>query len=311
MPSESQKQPTGPALDLISRINHLALLLKNLPLTLPLDPDHSTYKFGIDPDDEREEGLYYAFNHNLEVCFGTHKLQGKQLHFKERGDSGCYQNLIKMFKKVAKELPDQREFLREHWLERLITAANATGAKIPDKCVLLLDFQQNNKWYSCRRKAAQPVPTKECSESLLTGSIQEKKRELSELTDGEEIEDVTDDVIFKKARVDQQRLRETTTQRSLDFYKWPKLDKEEKLEHSQKEFAKMRDDMDAFRTAEEEKRTLKKQHTRELARERQQRHRDRLKSRKAAHAGKPVRDALKSSAFIVDIFLAGVASRLT
>ncbi len=62
---------------LISRIDHLALLLKHLPNSLPLNPTDSLYRFGLDPDNEREEGLYYAFNRNLEICFGTHQLQGK------------------------------------------------------------------------------------------------------------------------------------------------------------------------------------------------------------------------------------------
>jgi len=135
----SQMQPTGPSSDFISRINHLALLLKNLPLNLPLNPANSTYNFGLDPDDEREEGLYYAFNRNLEICFATHQLQGQPLRFKERGD--CYRNLIKMFKRVAKELPKERDFLRQHWLERLITAACDTGAKIPDKYVPQLNVE--------------------------------------------------------------------------------------------------------------------------------------------------------------------------
>ena len=134
MTSESHVQaPKGPSSVFISRIDHLALLLKHLPDSLPLNPTDSLYRFGLDPDDEREEGSNYAFNRNLEICFSTHQLQGNGLKLTEHGE--CYSTLIAMLKRVAKDLPDQRDFLREHWLERLIKAAQDAGAKIPDKCV--------------------------------------------------------------------------------------------------------------------------------------------------------------------------------
>jgi hypothetical protein len=131
MSSKPQVQSTGPASDLIARIQHLASLLHNLPETLPLNPPETRYHFAFDPNNVCDEGLYYAFNRNLEICFGTHELVGGKIPLTQRGT--CYENLIKMFKKVAKDVPEERKFLREHWLERLIRAAHHAGARIPDK----------------------------------------------------------------------------------------------------------------------------------------------------------------------------------
>jgi hypothetical protein len=78
--SQSMTHPTntlalhGPASSLISRINHLGELLKNLPLNLPLNPLQSCYSFGLDTEKISEEGVWFAFNQNLEANFKTHKL---------------------------------------------------------------------------------------------------------------------------------------------------------------------------------------------------------------------------------------------
>jgi hypothetical protein len=128
VPSKPQQ---GPSSKLISRIHHLAELLNNLPLGLPLDPPSSRYEFGLDSELIEEEGVWFAFNRNLEVCFETHKLApGGTIVFSERGKR--YQQLIRMFKLTAKQLEKDtdRNFLREVWLERLITAAKLQGAKI-------------------------------------------------------------------------------------------------------------------------------------------------------------------------------------
>ena len=50
----------GPPSQLISHISHLDNLLKNLPTTVPLDPELSCYKFGPDDEDVKEEGMWYA-----------------------------------------------------------------------------------------------------------------------------------------------------------------------------------------------------------------------------------------------------------
>jgi len=94
----------GPSSELISRINHLGNLLKNLPKSLPLNPHdpESSYNFGLDMEMVEEEGVWYAFNRNLEVCFETHKIApGGTIIFRERG--------------VRKDA--DREFLRETWFQ--------------------------------------------------------------------------------------------------------------------------------------------------------------------------------------------------
>lgn len=121
----------GPPQELISRINHLGNLLKFLPDSLPLDPPDSKYYFGLDTDDVEQEGVWYTFNRNLEVCFETHKIPaGGTIVFCERGPRLV--NLIKTFKNAITKLTvdADRTFLKEVWLERLIKAAELQGAKI-------------------------------------------------------------------------------------------------------------------------------------------------------------------------------------
>jgi len=74
--------------ELISRISHLGNLLKNLPGNLPLDPpqSESCYSFGLETEPVEEEGVWFAFNRNLEVCFETHKIPaGGSIVFREQG----------------------------------------------------------------------------------------------------------------------------------------------------------------------------------------------------------------------------------
>ncbi|KAN0094445.1 hypothetical protein V8E55_002732 [Tylopilus felleus] len=66
---------SGPSSALIARIHHLQHLLENLPAyQLPLNPVESTYQFGLDVEHVAEEGMWYALNRSLEVCFETHKI---------------------------------------------------------------------------------------------------------------------------------------------------------------------------------------------------------------------------------------------
>ena len=127
-------QQNGPPAELISRINHLGSLLENLPVTIPQASRESRYGFGLDAEHVVEEGPWFAFNQNLEVCFKTHKIpRGGTIIFRERGS--CFNDLIKMFKDTVKRLTKDTEceFLREVWLERLIKAAELQGAKIPKR----------------------------------------------------------------------------------------------------------------------------------------------------------------------------------
>ena len=153
----------GPSSELISRIHHLQQLLENLPTHLPLNPAESTYYFGLDMDMELvdEEGVWFAFNRNLEVCFETHKLgAGKMIIFQERGTR--YDALIQMIKATVKALPNDKErtFLREVWLKRLIKAAKLQEAKVLAKWVVIRCNPRHprhspstgeNKWLATRR----------------------------------------------------------------------------------------------------------------------------------------------------------------
>jgi hypothetical protein len=137
MTHKNNKEPqNGPPAKLISRINHLGNLLKNLPGNLPLDllQSKSCYSFGLETELVKEEGVWFAFNRNLEVCFETHKIPaGGSIVFWEWGQR-C-KVLIKMFKETVKALTKDADcdFLREVWLEQLITAVEMQGAKVPKK----------------------------------------------------------------------------------------------------------------------------------------------------------------------------------
>jgi hypothetical protein len=84
----------------------------------------------LDADDVKEEGTMYAFNRALEIVFQTHKLRGDTLVFAERGKRVL--GLEKFIKKIVKDitLPEARSH-QVRWIERLITAARDSGAKLP------------------------------------------------------------------------------------------------------------------------------------------------------------------------------------
>ena len=127
-----QAPKNGPSSQLISCINHLGNLLKNLPENLPLNPAVSCDSFGLDTKHVAEEGVWFAFNQNLEACFETRKLvANRTIVFRERGR--YFDALVKMFKETVKALlkDTDRDFLREVWLEQLIKAAELQGAKLP------------------------------------------------------------------------------------------------------------------------------------------------------------------------------------
>lgn len=128
------KIPKGPPQELISRITHLHNLLCNLPKTLPENPPHSLYQFHLDKDRLKQGGYFAAAGHALELSFETHLLhiQGRPIRFSERGER--HDELQKFLKKAVKEMtPGERDSFKEAWIERLITAAIDSGAKIPRK----------------------------------------------------------------------------------------------------------------------------------------------------------------------------------
>lgn len=135
MPSPDTNSASGPPAALIARIDHLGTLLKGLPATLPVDPPdtETKYFFGLDQDEVAEEGVFAALTRNLERCFQTHvQPPGGTLKFTERGKR-CV-NLVKVLKTAMRNLsPAEREVIVETWVERLITAARNSGAKIARK----------------------------------------------------------------------------------------------------------------------------------------------------------------------------------
>ena len=126
----------GPSSQLIAWLNHLQNLLKHLPDTLPLNLMPSHYGFGLDNKAVAEEGVWYAFNHNMEVNFETHKMwhdkSGSPV-LREQGE--CWIQLVQTMKDTIKMLTKDEEhnFLCKIWLEQLIRTAEAHGAKIPSK----------------------------------------------------------------------------------------------------------------------------------------------------------------------------------
>jgi len=128
------KLPLGIPQELEAQIKHLSKLLRSLPTALPTDPPDadSTYHFYLDPYDVANEGGLYAFNRRLEVAFETFKLHGKTLVFKEQGKRLA--ELEAFLRKSIKQntLPEARNH-QVRWIERLITAAQDSGAKIVQK----------------------------------------------------------------------------------------------------------------------------------------------------------------------------------
>lgn len=126
---QTSKQVTGPPAQLVSRINHLSRLLENLPEHLPKDPVGTSYDFYVDADLLKVEGLWYAVNHRLEVCFRRHEARNGHLIIEER--SSRFPALIDMLKEAVKKCPAEREMIHDIWVERLIRSAEEAGGKVP------------------------------------------------------------------------------------------------------------------------------------------------------------------------------------
>ncbi|KZV74581.1 hypothetical protein PENSPDRAFT_662242 [Peniophora sp. CONT] len=129
----------GPAQKHVSRLKHLETLLRYLPISLPDNASESLYVFGLDKDNITDGGLWQTLNHNLECCFQTHKLRGKPLKFTERGTRLV--SLITVLKTAIfdNENNTEREPIHTGWLNRLVKAAEDSGARIPLTCVRLSD----------------------------------------------------------------------------------------------------------------------------------------------------------------------------
>ncbi|KAE9393905.1 hypothetical protein BT96DRAFT_958958 [Gymnopus androsaceus JB14] len=120
----AQKEPIPKELD--THLKYLKDLLSNLPSHLPLSPSPSNHRFSLDDDDVKEEGYGYALNHCLELTFKTSSLgSGGKLVIQERGH--CFTDLMTI----------DRDFYVLRWVDRVIEAALAAGAKIPKRKLVL------------------------------------------------------------------------------------------------------------------------------------------------------------------------------
>ncbi|KAJ7084664.1 hypothetical protein C8R44DRAFT_894109 [Mycena epipterygia] len=265
-----RQKPFGPSLpvgiprEMNTRINHLTSLLKSLPSSLPLDPAESTYHFKLDPDDVKEEGGAYAFNRALELAFQTHKLRDSTLVFTERGKRVLALEIF--LKKTVKEmtLPDARSH-QICWVERLITAAKDSGAKIPPPKRLLADSDEEQQ-----------------------ESRPQKKKYISvESSDDEHASDMQP-LCTTSSPIDQ-RTPATATQPTATIRSVPqrqatlfqlgckKLDPKEAAAQRKKHLDAKREKMQAAAERQKQAKIRTAAHTAELNRERQQRFRDRKK----------------------------------
>jgi hypothetical protein len=255
------KPSKGPSQALVSRIDHLRTLLSHLPETLPLNPENSTYHFGIDEERVEERGVLGAFSHNMEICFRTFERQDSLgLRFTERGDRVL--NLVTVMKSAVKKMSEaERSAFKDAWLERFITAATASGAKIP------------------------PRPKRKASASTLTDKLQpaKKAKEIVISSDSEPEADSppSRDIVMtvpvalesgpavSRPRVSiPQTLKQSTLDGSLK-----RLTEAEKAAASKRDRREREDALQEAQEREEQQREKAKQRKLELNRERQRRFR--------------------------------------
>lgn len=120
---------TGPAYEQVQRINYLSSLFHGLPSTLSENP--SAYPISINEEKLEEGGSFAALGHALELTFNTWSTPNIVLS--ERSDAALDQ-VIKTIKAHFKTMASsEREAFLATWVERLVTAAKAAGAKPPAK----------------------------------------------------------------------------------------------------------------------------------------------------------------------------------
>ncbi|KAJ7702058.1 hypothetical protein B0H14DRAFT_2648180 [Mycena olivaceomarginata] len=145
---------TGSPQALIYRIEYLQKLLKHLPLSLPLDPEDSAYRFYLDEDRVAEAGTVFPeAGRALEISFGTWK-RDVVLKFEERG--ARVMALAPFLKAVVKRMSaGEREAFENAWIERLIKAAKESGAVVPSS-----SLQARERDAEDREPSDQPPPKK-------------------------------------------------------------------------------------------------------------------------------------------------------
>ena len=262
----AQKMSTGPPQELISRIAHLHQLLCNLPKELPENPPHSLYSFNFDKNKLEMGGYFAAAGHALELSFETHLLtiQGRRIRFSERGER--HVELQKFLKKAVKEMtPGERDSFRQAWIERLITAAVESGAKIPSKKRKEppdddgVEAPPAKKTPQTHPESA-PLPSSSSSTSAATTSSAPPFLPSS-----------------SSAASQARQLVGNPKQRGLDSFGWKKASKEEVQLYWSKEVADAAEQRQIMAEVKEQKDEEKKERERDLARLRKQRQRERQK----------------------------------
>ncbi|KAK6997237.1 hypothetical protein R3P38DRAFT_3624476 [Favolaschia claudopus] len=111
MPPKTHKEDKpvkGPPRELVARIEHLRSLLRNLPQSLPENPPDSPYRFYLDPEKaDTLESWGMLLRCPSRLTYFTESPSSFNLSEKDRGT------------------------VKDAWIERLITAAVASGTKIP------------------------------------------------------------------------------------------------------------------------------------------------------------------------------------
>ncbi|THV03436.1 hypothetical protein K435DRAFT_747854 [Dendrothele bispora CBS 962.96] len=262
-PPKQPKASTGPSQHLISRINHLRDLLHNLPESIPLNPSNSTYDFALSPDDIEERGTFGAVSHSLEIGLGQ-RLDGA-IHFQERGYR--LEGLISMLKEGVKKMNDvDRTAFESAWLERLIRAAEADGAKHSKRKTLDLGMTGVKEPTSKRRRVI--VIDEEEDNKQNSPSVSPLPSASSSSSDS------------KAPRLTKQ-LPSNLKQTTLPFTKDTRTEEEKaaaRKKEKQEIEARFVDFQEKARVAEEKRKTQE----REMGRKRQQKHREKVKAEREA-----------------------------
>ncbi|GLB43934.1 hypothetical protein LshimejAT787_1501180 [Lyophyllum shimeji] len=299
----SANENAGVPAALASRITHLELLFKNLPPSLSLDlPDNvTTYHFYFNSEDVENEGLYYAFNRRLEICFQTHLLQGRPITLQERGKR--LQNLIQMFKKVAKEVLQEQDMLQKCWLERLISVAKAARAIITSKRKISDSDDENVPQTSKLPRKLKPAEHEAVRHHATALKPKLKRRDIPIVIDSDSEEDNTpeclelsEDVLPRSTPLPLQPAQPAKPLRQATLFSLgaKKITKEEASAQRKKIVQDWRQTAEDTQAKEARDLAKREERKRALNRDRQQRHQDRKKSSRSGGAGNVMKDLVLS-----------------
>ncbi|KXN80633.1 hypothetical protein AN958_09263 [Leucoagaricus sp. SymC.cos] len=316
----AEKKSTGPPQKLVSRINHLRDLLRHLPVTIPLDPPNSMLQFSLDPEIVADGGYFPALSRALELGFGTWRMPGREIHFREHGKR--LEQLISVIQEGVKGMGEGDRVAFEHsWLDRLIGAAVSHGAKIPAKPSVL----------TSKRKQSNPAPItnilkKQRSEPVIniddTSSEAEAEPQIQSQFFTQAATDMTpvavtavietssnfDDVIIESQLPSNHLEQAAPTQKSFESFGWKKWVAGEKEKFWKTASEASRERRRGVKEMVEKREAAKVAHVRELARIRQQNHRE---QKKALREEEKVAEAMSINEVLLSAAEAQAASEKT